>query len=210
MSVRHALIMSALLFGCGASSMGPNTTATRGTTPGRPVSPMATTDTGAVAAARPGGAVPPGALTDPSPTRRVPPSRDADDHPMQVEARSEGTDPRTMSAEARPSGRDDMSAAAPPMAQAPPIDRIEVSPGAPGADAELVLADDDVTRAIRVALDTDQNLSPAARNVVITTHEGVVTLTGRVPTANERARIDAHARSAPGVSQVENRVRVAR
>jgi osmotically-inducible protein OsmY len=67
--------------------------------------------------------------------------------------------------------------------------------------------DRDITRQIGAAVLNDRNLA-GPRNVVITTHRGVVTIRGNVPSARARARILEDARRIPGVSDVNNELRV--
>lgn len=54
----------------------------------------------------------------------------------------------------------------------------------------------------------DEEMLSRASDVVITTQDGVVTLRGNVPTDFERARLDAAVRAIPGVSGIDNQVRV--
>jgi hypothetical protein len=163
-------------------------------------SPFGVTDTGVMTAAPNAGSIATGVTfeADPDPNRPIPP-RDAS---IRVEA---STNPRTTrAAEARTVAHD-------PIAVRPgaPPRQVEVAPGAPGPIDETSANDEQVTRGIRVSLETDESLTPAARNVVIETHRGVVTITGVVTTPGERARIDADARAVRGVERVDNRLHVA-
>lgn len=65
-----------------------------------------------------------------------------------------------------------------------------------------------ITRHIREACIDDDSLSWTARNVTIVTRDRVVTLRGNVGSAAERASIERHARAAPGVGRVDNRLAV--
>jgi osmotically-inducible protein OsmY len=86
-----------------------------------------------------------------------------------------------------------------------------------GSDAGRVTAQDqsdteadrEMTRGIREQLSSDEGLSMAARNVTIVTSDGVVTLAGQVGAEEERTRIAAIAKQAPGVKEVINQVEVA-
>jgi hypothetical protein len=65
----------------------------------------------------------------------------------------------------------------------------------------------EITRQIRSAVVGDSSLSFGARNCVITTQSGVVTLQGDV-THNERESIVRHAQQAAGVTRVNDRLNV--
>lgn len=67
--------------------------------------------------------------------------------------------------------------------------------------------DVETTRRIRAAVMSDSSLSFDARNVVIITHEGLVTLRGDV-TANEAASIERHAVDVVGMGRVQNSLRI--
>lgn len=66
-----------------------------------------------------------------------------------------------------------------------------------------------ITQHIRKALVGNDSLSTNARNVKIITQDGVVTLRGPVESDQERTTIVAAARSAPGVSRIEDELQVA-
>jgi len=63
-----------------------------------------------------------------------------------------------------------------------------------------------ITQQIRQAVMKDGSLSFTAKNVKIITINGKVTLRGPVNTAAERSAIEAAAKSAAGVSQVDNQL----
>jgi hypothetical protein len=65
-----------------------------------------------------------------------------------------------------------------------------------------------ITSMVLESILIDANLSPRAKEVGITTHDGRVTLSGNVPTEHERQRIDNRARSVPGVRVVEDRMEI--
>ena len=65
----------------------------------------------------------------------------------------------------------------------------------------------EITRQIRQAVVTDATLSLGARNCVIVTNAGVVTLRGDVTQAEHDA-IDRHARSIAGVTRVEDELHI--
>ena len=67
-------------------------------------------------------------------------------------------------------------------------------------------ADRKITQQIRQAVMKDGSLSFTAKNVKIITINGKVTLRGPVNTAAERSAIEAAAKSAAGVSQVDNQL----
>lgn len=70
-----------------------------------------------------------------------------------------------------------------------------------------VEADRAITRDVSAAVLDDDALSNV-RDLVITTHEGVVTILGTVATPGDVARVNAAASAVPGVSRVDNRLRV--
>jgi osmotically-inducible protein OsmY len=81
--------------------------------------------------------------------------------------------------------------------------------GVTAQDQSDTEADREMTRGIREQLTADDALSVSARNVTIVTSDGVVTLAGQVNAEEERTRIGAIARQAPGVKEVVNQVEVA-
>ncbi len=68
--------------------------------------------------------------------------------------------------------------------------------------------DRDITAAIRRAVVADKALSFTAKNVKIITVGGKVTLRGPVKSDDERASIEAKAKAATGVSDVDNQLEV--
>ncbi len=90
-------------------------------------------------------------------------------------------------------------------------------PGAQGAEPAMSVesgvddmqADQDraITEALANMVLADENLT-GVHDIMITTHDGVVTLTGNVATPRDRRRLDFDARRMAGVTRVENQVRV--
>lgn len=78
----------------------------------------------------------------------------------------------------------------------------------PQDDQSFAPEDAETTRAIRAALVGDTSLPVGAHDVVIVTRAHAVTLRGDVGSASERDIIEAHARSAAGVSSVDNRITI--
>ncbi len=77
-------------------------------------------------------------------------------------------------------------------------------------DQSNASADVAITQDIRKAVMADDVLSTNAQNVkIITTPGGVVTLRGPVASDEERARIEAKALAAPGVTKVNNLLEIA-
>lgn len=75
-------------------------------------------------------------------------------------------------------------------------------------DQDNDAADVKITAAIRQAIVGDDSLSFTAKNVKIITVDGVVTLRGPVNTPRERNVIASRARSAAGVTKVDNQLEV--
>ena len=69
-------------------------------------------------------------------------------------------------------------------------------------------ADRDITAAIRRAVVADKGLSFNAKNVKIITVGGKVTLRGPVKSDDEKASIEAKAKAATGVTEVDNQLEV--
>jgi hypothetical protein len=68
--------------------------------------------------------------------------------------------------------------------------------------------DAQVAAALYNAIVSDPNLTDTAKEVDVTTVDGIVTLRGRVQTAQDKIELDRLARSTAGVRRVENRVQV--
>ena len=83
--------------------------------------------------------------------------------------------------------------------------------GATG-DQSGVTAESDTDRAIgqaiRQSIDEDGDLSPMAKSVTVITSGAVVTLRGKVKTDQEKVAIASKARTARGVSRVDNLLEV--
>jgi hypothetical protein len=123
----------------------------------------------------------------PNATRQTDPTQGADTGALA----SDSTSPSTAWPNTRP--------APPPTAQ-PRTQYARTRPAAHDPDTEI-------TRQIGAAVLEDDALT-GARNVVISTHEGVVTLRGNVATPRDAERIDADAYAVPGVYRVENLLEV--
>ncbi len=70
--------------------------------------------------------------------------------------------------------------------------------------------DAQIAAAIHNAIVSDPNLTDTAKEVDVTTVDGIVTLRGRVETAQDSIELERLARSTAGVRRVENRVVVPR
>jgi hyperosmotically inducible protein len=69
-------------------------------------------------------------------------------------------------------------------------------------------ADRTQTQRIRQAVGADEALSPTAKNILISTINGVVTLRGSVSNIQEKARIEAIAQYIAGTDQVKSHLKV--
>ena len=67
-------------------------------------------------------------------------------------------------------------------------------------------SDVDLTQQIRKAVMDDGSLSTNAHNCKVVVNDGVVTLTGPVASADERAKVEALASSATGATKVVNQL----
>ncbi|HEX4512388.1 MAG TPA: BON domain-containing protein [Polyangiaceae bacterium] len=95
------------------------------------------------------------------------------------------------------------------------LPREEPAPANPRVERDLDIAEDRARERDRKISDgivrgivNDTNLSPSAKRVDVTTQGRHVTLRGEVPTGQERQEIDAMARFAPDVLDVDDRIRV--
>jgi hypothetical protein len=75
-------------------------------------------------------------------------------------------------------------------------------------DTIHVFADQVITERADAAVRTVSNIN-GAHDVVITTNRGVVTLEGDVPSDYDRVEIEQIVRTIPGVSRVQNQLRLA-
>lgn len=66
--------------------------------------------------------------------------------------------------------------------------------------------DRNVTQAIRQSLMRDSGLSITAKNIVITTRDGIVTLKGTVNSEEEKRMIESQAKAAAGAKSVNNQI----
>jgi hypothetical protein len=95
------------------------------------------------------------------------------------------------------------------------LPREEPAPANPRVERDLDIAqhqarerDRKISDGMVRAILNDTNLSPRAKRVEVTTQGRHVTLRGDVPTGQERQEIDAMARFAPDVLDVDDRIRV--
>ncbi len=65
-----------------------------------------------------------------------------------------------------------------------------------------------ITSRVKTAIMEDNSLSTSGRTVSVETNNGVVTLTGSVPSREESAAIERKARSITGVRRVDNRLTI--
>lgn len=86
--------------------------------------------------------------------------------------------------------------------------QIVVTP--PGAESEAKTVNADVDAGIKKNLDAALTSARVRKHVDFDVNNGVVTLTGRVRSARERARIEKAASSVPNVKQVVNELKVQR
>ena len=89
-----------------------------------------------------------------------------------------------------------------------PAQAQQTDPSASDIDQGDSEADMVTTREIRQALLADNTLSFTAKNVIIITRDGRVTLRGQVNTLQERASVEKAARRVHTVKQVENELLV--
>ena len=75
-------------------------------------------------------------------------------------------------------------------------------------DQSGIPEDRKLTQAIRQAVMKDKSLTMTAKNVKIITAEGKVTLRGPVNTAEEKTKINDHAKAAAGTIPVDNQLEV--
>ncbi len=69
--------------------------------------------------------------------------------------------------------------------------------------------DAQISARVHDAIVADPNLTEIAKEVDVTTVDGIVTIRGRVETPQDRDELDRIARTTNGVRRVENRARVA-
>jgi osmotically-inducible protein OsmY len=92
---------------------------------------------------------------------------------------------------------------------APEVSAPREAPAPTASDQPENAADRELIAAIRQQLMADDSLSAAGQNVTIVSESGNVTLRGQVENAEEKSRIEATARQAPGVGQIDNQIEVA-
>lgn len=81
------------------------------------------------------------------------------------------------------------------------------TPAGPTAQGQSGAENREVVQHVRQRL-MDADLSLAAENVQVMAEGGKVTLRGNVASAEERAEVERLARSAPGVTEVDNRIEI--
>jgi osmotically-inducible protein OsmY len=78
------------------------------------------------------------------------------------------------------------------------------------SDRNGTQADTTITQNIRNAIMADNTLSTTAKNVSVSTSNGVVTLSGSVTTTQEKDAIAKKAKAVQGVDKVDNQIEVIR
>lgn len=73
---------------------------------------------------------------------------------------------------------------------------------------QAVRHDEDLTRAVRVAISSDASISAAASTVEVTSENGTVTLTGFVSTQRMKRDIEAKVKNLSGVKRVINKIQL--
>lgn len=68
--------------------------------------------------------------------------------------------------------------------------------------------DSDVTKSVKDAVAADSDLSGFANTVIITTENGIVTITGFVDNQDAKAKVEAKVKAVSGVNQVKNNLEV--
>lgn len=81
-------------------------------------------------------------------------------------------------------------------------------PAATADDQSESAVDKQISEKIRQALVSDKSLSTVAKNVTVSTVNGVVTLRGSVNSDMEKMKIDREAKQATGVKNVINNIEV--
>jgi len=97
-----------------------------------------------------------------------------------------------------------------PMRQ-PAAPAVEPSPTQPATSPTVATgseADQELTKAIRQSIEADKSLPPAAQSITIAAAEGVVTLSGKVPTTEAKQAIEDRVKAVPGVKSVDNQLEV--
>ena len=84
----------------------------------------------------------------------------------------------------------------------------DVNPGAAAQQANPMDADQALTDKIRAALQADQELSPAAKNIDIVTIAGRVTLRGTVKSRVEKKAVEGKVLDNAGTAEVDSRLQV--
>jgi hyperosmotically inducible protein len=69
-------------------------------------------------------------------------------------------------------------------------------------------ADAKLTQTVRRALSDDSTLSSAAKDATVAARDGVVTLTGAVPSQAEKERVEKDATNVAGVQRIDNQLTV--
>ena len=77
----------------------------------------------------------------------------------------------------------------------------------PAADG-VQIPDWQITTKIKAALISDDQLSASSKFISVTTNDGVVTLTGNVPTREDSRRAEALVKGVKGVRKVDNQLTI--
>lgn len=84
----------------------------------------------------------------------------------------------------------------------------ELSAGtSPSAQTESA-TDRAITQRVRAAVTADESLSGSAKNLNISTAEGVVTLRGPVQSSSEKSKVNALVQKVDGVKRVDNQLQI--
>ncbi len=78
-----------------------------------------------------------------------------------------------------------------------------------GAQVQEASLDDwQLTANVKTAIMTDTTISASAKLVSVNSSKGVVTLTGTVPTQDDKTKIEAIVKGVTGVTKVDNQITV--
>jgi osmotically-inducible protein OsmY len=80
-----------------------------------------------------------------------------------------------------------------------------VNPGPAMRGRDGTPSDQNVAAAVRQAINNDQMLSSSARNVLVSSRGGIVTLSGQVQSVEDKSRIVSLAQQTPNVQAIEDR-----
>lgn len=74
--------------------------------------------------------------------------------------------------------------------------------------SEANLQDWELTAQVKTAIITDDTISATARLVSVNSRDGVVTLSGKVPTKEDKDKIGEIVKAVPGVKKVDDQITV--